>query len=177
MPLDLLLLTSLKRETRISDSGNTVAMTLKSDEQVLFFDLDRDVCALKQLILNQQDWEDKKICDGLVYFTDGVKWVLCFVELKGQDIERAAKQIVNTYKFMRKHLEDCLKRTDIGKGLIHKIQWRAYILQHRTSSSPSLKSNHDKIRKRHEVDKELRSNFSKHCIDKNSDIGKFIRGD
>jgi hypothetical protein len=175
MPLNLLLLTSLKRETHIVGYGTTVSMTPNSDEKVLFFDLDKDECAIKKLLLGQADWQNKKICDGLVFFSNSNGIVFCLVELKGEDVNHAKDQLINTQKFLQCYLEGSLRKSSVGRDLLQKIQWRAYILQNRSASSPSRKSNPDKIKKHGDIYKELNDHFEKFDIRKQQDIGDFIR--
>lgn len=175
MPLNLLLLTSLKRETRIVGYGTAVSMSPNNDENVLFFDLDKEPCAIRQLLLDQTDWENKKICDGLVFFSNSKEIIFCLIELKGEDVDHAKEQLINTQRFLQSHLKESLQKTPVGRELFRKIHWRAYILQNKRASSPNRNSNPDKIKKQKGIREEFAAHFEKFDIRKEQDIGDFIR--
>ena len=174
MPFNLLLLSSLKRETKLSDHGHTVFIRPKQDEHILFFDIDNDTSALRAAL--QERMRQINICDGLIFYQSGSKQILCLVELKGSDIEHAVHQILNTYNFLQELLKESLQSTKVGRSLLSQVTWYAYICQRKRSSAPSMKSNKHKIQKYQHIYKLLENTFTKYKIQKNSDIGTFLRG-
>jgi len=90
--------------TSIKDNGITVSMDRRTGETILFFRLDSDegyVCLgiRRQAIIGSDG--SAKCCDGLIsYLKDlaRVKELLCFLEMKGGDQERASEQIISAYR-------------------------------------------------------------------------------
>jgi hypothetical protein len=93
--------------------------------------------------------------------------IICFVELKGNDINKAIDQVTNTYRcFGRKIQRMKLKNS---KGLIESITCKAYI---RLGGSAPIKIKDDEIeplRKAFNGKKNIK-------ISRDKDVGSFIRG-
>lgn len=172
MPFNLLVLTILNRQTKLSGSGNVLSMEPREDEESLFFEIDSDASPINRLI---KQTGDKKICDGLILYLRGNKRIICLTELKGRDINHAAEQILNTYGLVRKLLQNSLRQTKEGIALFRDTEWRAYILQNRKSSAPTKKSNKSKSKKANDALNDLRKCFAKVKVSKNKDIGEFLR--
>jgi hypothetical protein len=167
MPLDTLhrlFHHCLIRGTSFAESGVRVYVNPQSEEKVHFFVLDDQAnpdCTLRQ------DLEmSGRICDILVsYARQGKnKTILCLVELKGKNLERAAEQVVNTCRYLWSYLEKQLEHS-----AFRKIEWTAYLCRHKKSRAPSKRTDRAK--------KTLRDfgRFSKCDITRNSDLGRFLR--
>ncbi len=163
MPFNTLLLTGclLTGKTSFKENGVEIKVIPQSGETILFFSIDEQSnpsCKLRQVL--NIDQQNMKICDLIVFYGKGNDRVICFVELKGGDLQRAVEQIRNTYNSFRKIL---LSRCSHCNGFIPK----AYI---KTNSSAPQEIK--------EYQKQLCTTFGKsnYDISKNSDLGNFIRG-
>jgi hypothetical protein len=102
---DTLLFTGclLPGKTCFSEQGKSVSVIPQSGETVLFFSIDNPNCELRQLI--GLDRAGEAICDLLVFYAIGDKRTICFVELKGKDLEKAVEQVVNTHNKLKSKLK------------------------------------------------------------------------
>jgi hypothetical protein len=89
----------LQKNTHATESGLTVSVAKKKNEIILFVQADNDH-ARRYLEMPQGN---KKSCDRLIlYALDYSKdELLCFLELKGNKLDDAVDQIINTHKHMR----------------------------------------------------------------------------
>ena len=131
MPFNTLLLQGLMHGTSVEENGVHVIAHEQKGEKVLVFRLDtRDKSTAKALQLSGG------ICDYLFLLSKETltansaktyQRTLCLVELKGEDIEHATKQIINTYK----HLNTILKNDSSCFTFLKNITWKAYICSNR----------------------------------------------
>ena len=162
MPFDHVLLACclLPGKTRQKVDGVEVSLQPASGETVLFFHIDEKSnpnCKFRKLL--ELDKEGMKICDLIVFYAKDNERIICFVELKGKDINTAKEQVINTYTYFNKFL----KKTDSSLSFTAKT----YIL-----SKSSVPQELDKYKK------ELKDKFDEgnYDISKNSDLGDFLRG-
>ena len=136
MPFNTLLLTCLKYGTSFDEHGANVHVEgRRSDGTVLFFSVD-DQSNPRSTLRDDLKIEGK-ICDLLIFYApkDSGTNVLCLVELKGNDIAHAEKQIMGTYR----SLKSTFSRTHR-----QEIEWKAYVLT-RGSSPRNIKKNKDRL--------------------------------
>ncbi|HVB20634.1 MAG TPA: hypothetical protein VNG51_01635 [Ktedonobacteraceae bacterium] len=108
--------------TRVRESGLIVSTEVVQGETILFFHID---CEEGRKNLNLVG-VGSKICDYLVFYTkdEEDKEIVCFLELKGKDLDGAIKQVLHTYQ---KVLE--LSKARVGK--YHQlIAWKVCICLH-----------------------------------------------
>ena len=167
MPLDTLrqlLRNCLIHGTSFTESGVRVYVNPQSGEKVRFYVLDEQSnpdCTLRQ------DLEmSGRICDILVSYTRQGKSraILCLVELKGRNLERAAEQIVNTCRYLWSYLEQQLE-----VEAFRKIEWKACLCRHKKSRAPSKTAERAKMRLRDF------GKFSMYDVTRNPDMGRFLR--
>lgn len=133
MPFNTLLLRGLIHGTSVEENGVRVVAHEQKGEKVLVFRLDtRDKSIAKALQLSGG------ICDFLFLLSqetllaNGEKVyqrTLCLVELKGEDVEHATEQVINTYK----HLNAVLKNDASCLSFLKNVTWKAYICSNRHS--------------------------------------------
>ncbi|HFD38750.1 MAG TPA: hypothetical protein ENJ31_02700 [Anaerolineae bacterium] len=158
MPFNTLLLTCLIPGTSFTEQGATVRMEPRSGETLLFFAIDDQSnpgCGLRQAI----NLYDGAICDLAVFYvpSDRDRNILCLVELKGSELDRAAEQIRNTYRALSSRL----------RPHAQQVEWKAYILEH--GSAPKLK--------RRRARETLQQILGKKAfaIKRDRDLGAFLR--
>lgn len=159
MPFNSLLLVSLITDTHFSEAGLTVSMKQEPGEKILFFKMDQ------QLVRDSLGIKEGPICDGLVFYYRGNEKTCCFVELKGNKVDTAVKQVINTCEHLKQEMNASLGRMDCQRQLA-KISWKAYICSH--SSLPKGGQPHQKL---------LEGTFGKdnYSIGGESDLGLFLR--
>jgi hypothetical protein len=163
MPFNTLLLTCLlPGTTSFSESGVSVNVQPQSGETVLFFCVDSQSnpdCGLRQkLSLLGEN------CDLIIFYIRKNKRVVCFVELKGTELEKAAKQIKNIHQ----HLEQFLRQS-LQSAFFEQVEWKACIRQHQ--SAPT-----NKIEQKQAITYlEQAFERDKITITRNSDLGQFLR--
>ena len=160
MPFNSLLLVSLITDTHFSESGVEVSMKQEAGEKVLFFKMDQKAVRDSLRI-------DGHICDGLVFYHRGNEKICCFVELKGNKLDTAVKQIINTYERLKQEIKVSLGRMDC-QLLLTKISWKACICL-----GGNVPSNIQECRER------LAATFGKenYSIQTKGDLGLFLRGE
>lgn len=159
MPWNALLLTCLlagKTSFLETGTGTSISVKPESGETVLFFAIDDQSnprCKLRQALgMHTSD----EMCDLLVFYATETRLVLCLVELKrGRKIEKAVRQITNTYTYLKKGLSISSNH----------IEWKAYILVSRGSPQETKPA------------KELETYFGKHkyAIREDKDLSNFLR--
>ncbi|MFM2063157.1 MAG: hypothetical protein RLZZ507_2827 [Cyanobacteriota bacterium] len=150
----------LPGKTSHKEDGVEVTLQPASGETVLFFHIDEKSnpnCKFRKLL--GLDQEGMKICDLIVFYAKENERIICFVELKGKDINTAKEQVINTYTYFDKFL----KKTDLSL----KFTPKTYI-----------RSNVAAPQEIEEYKKELKAKFGEgnYDISKNSDLGAFLRG-
>lgn len=117
MPFERLLFTAclLPGVTKFTENKTSVVIQPTSKETVLFFCIDSNSkgnpgcsgCNLRKELWGEKQGE--RICDLLVFYAnaDSNRRALCFVELKDNrsDLGDATKQVINTYKEIKKRLK------------------------------------------------------------------------
>ena len=100
-----LLQNCLIRGTKAHEHGLTVSIEPQPDEKVYFFHVD---CKEGNQCLGMNKQEKEKCNDYLVFYSKetNVNEVLCFLELKGQDIRKAKEQVINTHDYIKALLKD-----------------------------------------------------------------------
>lgn len=137
MPFNSMVLTCLTTGKHVGESGRRVSLASKRgmDEVALFFSVDETSnsgCSLRKHL-----GITGPICDGVVYYYAPERKVICFVELKGKNLEGAVKQVVNTLnKFKR----------GLGRELQGGIDWKACILYGGAAHSRISKNCQAKLR-------------------------------
>jgi hypothetical protein len=160
MPFDHLLLSGclVPDKTSHTEDGVEVSLKRESGETVLFFHIDDQSnpnCKLRQIL--GLDQEGMPMCDLIVFYARETERIICFVELKGGDLDKAKKQVINTYEKFNK--------------LVQKSQStftpKTYIVFNGGSSHNDIKG----------FQEELKNKFGEgnYDISKNSDLGAFLR--
>ncbi|MFN5240496.1 MAG: hypothetical protein ACK5WC_06860 [Aphanizomenon sp.] len=161
MPFDHLLLSGclVPDKTSHTEDGVEVSLKRESGETVLFFHIDDQSnpnCKLRQIL--GLDQEGMPMCDLIVFYARETERIICFVELKGGDLDKAKKQVINTYEKFNK--------------LVQKSQStftpKTYIVFNGGSSHNDIKG----------FQEELKNKFGEgnYDISRNSDLGNFLRG-
>jgi len=112
-----------KKGTRVRESGLTVSTNKLPGETILFFCTD---CDEGRKSLNMVG-EGLKICDYLVFYMkeSEYKEIVCFLELKGRNLEDAVRQVLST----RRRIVD-LSYEEIDSKQHAHICWKACICLH-----------------------------------------------
>ena len=104
MPFSILLLTSANSERHITGAKSdrvSMEQKLRPGELALFFDkVDQGPASLAL------GWNDKKCCDGIIFYKNNTQNIICLVEMKHTDLGEAKEQIKETYD----RLHDLLKQ-------------------------------------------------------------------
>ena len=156
MPFSSLLLSALTPDSTLKE--NNIGVTFKrnqldtSKETLLLFQSDDEKTHFRNIWLRNNDHGcvNPQCCDGIIFYHSTDKensGTICFVELKGNDIQHAVEQILQTYKIIKTALSDVQISTD-------KISWKAVIIS--SASKPKniasvLKPLTDKFEKGKEV--------------------------
>lgn len=143
MPFNTLLLHGFIHDTSVEEKNVRVVAHQKDDEKILVFHLDtRD-----RLIRDTLKVPDGTgLCDYLFFYskldakTKKYARTLCLVELKGEDIQHATDQIIDTYK----HLYRTLK-SDSCCPPLQNIFWKAYICYNANSPIKQKRPFEDKL--------------------------------
>jgi hypothetical protein len=151
----------------LPESGLTVSIERLKDEIVCFFQTDSSEA---RNILNMPD-DDQKSCDYFIFYTKAKhdqKEIVCFLELKGKNFEKAVKQVCNAYKYVKLLLGQYLE-----KAQYQKVIYSVSICMHSRAPSPMIE-----LRGREQLKAifritdshiEIRHGRSKH------DLGNFLR--
>ena len=153
-------------KTRIHENGVTVSIKKKQGETIRFFLTDNSLARACFAMTEQ----GIKCCDYLLLYTNegNIKKseVLCFIELKGKDLDKAVKQIIDTHKyvtaFSRQHL-DKKQQPNVTKAVAIFIHERVPAHQSRREREKLARifdNNHIDI---------------KHGVQRGYDIGQFVR--
>jgi hypothetical protein len=165
LPFNTLILTCLHRGTSYSEKGIDVKIEPRTDEMVLFFIIDDQSNPKSKLRQNLEI--EGSICDLLVYcaFRNSDEKIICLVELKGNDIDKAVRQIINTYESFKKRYSDLQNL----KQQLKPITWKAYI---RLGGSAPIRI---KDQNRASLKSALNNNKN-FKFSRENDIGNFLRG-
>lgn len=163
MPFNTLLLTCLSPKRSFSEAGGHIHFNQKADEIVLLFIIDQQSnpisTAYQDLIKNGP------VCDLIVYYIKDHKKVICFIELKGSNIQRAVEQIENTFiKF-----KTLLEHSTTNKACCthcRNISYKSYIHLH--GSAPRFTREHERTLEQYFGRRNSR-------VSRNQDIDNFIR--
>jgi len=144
--------------TSFSDVGGRVRVKPKPNEVVFFFVIDDNTNS--NCLFRQKFKVKGMICDLLVSYSNESNRLLCFVEAKGKNVKHAVRQILNTYRHLRRSLGQ--------SELLQQIGLKAYVYQH--GSAPS---NTDRTW----IKQQLERNFGRgnYRVSRNSDLGSFLR--
>lgn len=168
MLFDYLLLSGCLLPNRYSYSENGVKIELQpqSGELILLFHIDdqsnRD-CKFRRVL--ELDNQGMKMCDLIVFYAKDSTRNICFIELKGRDIETAIQQINNTYKYFHAKLNQ-----SNACNLVPEVNTKACIVSRACVPIKPLDS--------YTSYKELKYNFGKEniYISKSSSLDRFLRG-
>ncbi|GAC1390036.1 MAG: hypothetical protein NVS4B11_03040 [Ktedonobacteraceae bacterium] len=133
MPFSVLLLTAASSEKHISGhGGDKVSMSnLLSNEVVLFFDKTDREEVKRGLGMSSE----RKCCDGIIFYSNGIRKVICLVEMKSRNLGEAEEQIKSTYdrlrELMKRECESC-------NDYFEQIVWKAYV--YRATGGPERQS-------------------------------------
>jgi hypothetical protein len=138
-------------------------------EVILCFQLDERSDKKKRVARSLGIAEKDQRCDGLIFYAqDGTEdKVICLVEMKGENIEQVANQIVATRNTIKQLLQaecDPHCHTEFSH-----IRWKACFYYRGTPAS-DVRS----------IEKQLRDagfNEVKHCTDADYDVGPFVHGE
>jgi hypothetical protein len=166
MPCNCLLLTCLTNGTSFNDSGLSIKVNVSKDEKVLFFVID-DMSNKESTLRDDLNIKDS-ICDLIIYRKGINKKTFCFVELKGGDIPKAVRQILNTKQKIVQAFNQSTQDKKCG-NYYKKLIWKAVITIH--SSSPVRTKEYSK------QIKQIEDIFGKnnYQITRNTDLSKFLR--
>jgi len=126
--------------TRAHASGITVSTQPLAGETIIFFDIDNGEG--RQSL--RMEGDGISICDYLIFYTtdDEVFEIVCFLELKGTNLEVAAKQVQETHK----HVKDL---SDEQIPMKHHQYFIAKICICLRSHAPSSKQRiHDQLKQK-----------------------------
>lgn len=149
MPFNTLLLRGFVHGTSANQNGVSVTAHEKTGERILVFKLDID--KKKNSIATALQLSGG-ICDYLFLLsresmgTNGEKIyqrTLCLVELKGEDVQHATEQIINTHK----HINDMLKNDHMCLPFYKAVTWKAIICVSKKSSINMTKPSIDALLK------------------------------
>jgi len=159
MPFNTLLLSSclIPGKTSYTEDGVTITLQPQNGETILFFSIDDQSnpnCKLRPLLGLAQ--AGMKICDLIVFYANDTERIICFVELKGSNIQTAKDQVINTFITFNAKLNSSLTFTA-----------KTYIV-HKGSTPQEIEK----------YKQELENKFGKgnYDINRDPDLGKFIRG-
>jgi len=100
-----------------------ISLEPQSGETVLFFSVDdrsNPNCKFRQLL--GLDREGMAICDLIVFYAQGSKRIICFVELKRSgNLGQAVRQVTNTYKFFRQFMNQSDRRYEFTAKAFIKL--------------------------------------------------------
>jgi hypothetical protein len=167
-PLHAFLVTRLQdcREpgTSASEKGLKVSTETLAGETIIFFHAD---CNEGRQCLNITN-QNKKVCDYIIYYTQEIKQseLVCFLELKGTNLEDAAKQVTETHA----HLKIILNM-EIHSRHYSNFKWRICICLHNHAPSVNQRIREDLKRKYGNENVEIKHGISRH------NIGPLLRRD
>ena len=166
MPFNTLLLTCLHRGTSFSENGKDIRVDPLPDEIFAFFIID-DQSNPKSKV-REEFGITGEICDLLVFraLKNNDKKIICLVELKGNNIDKAIDQVMNTYKFFGTKVSQMKLKN--AKEILDSITWKAYI---RLGGSAPVKIKDEKVEQLNRVFKG-KNNFK---ISRDKNLGYVIR--
>ena len=129
----------LEPRTSAHKIGITVSTEVLAGEIIIFYHTD---CKEGRKGLNAE-LEGNKICDYLILFTkDEVDYeIVCFLELKGKNLETAIQQIERTHQYVKD-----LSRLKFKKYNLN-INWRVCICLRRSASNANQRKRNELIQK------------------------------
>jgi hypothetical protein len=150
--------------TSASEKGLRVSTETLVGETIIFFHAD---CNEGRQGLNITN-PNNKVCDYIIYYTQEIKQseVGCFLELKGTNLEDAAKQTTETYT----HLKTILN-TEIHIRHHDNFTWRICICLHNHAPSVNQRIREDLKRRYGNENVEIKHGTSRH------NIGPLLRRD
>jgi len=167
-PLHAFLVTHLQdcRElgTSASEKGLRVSTETLVGETIIFFHADSSEGRQGLKITNQ----NKKVCDYIIYYTQEVKQseIVCFLELKGTNLEDAARQVTETHT----HLKIILN-PEIHSRYHNNFTWRICICLHNHAPSVNQRIREELKRRYGNENVEIKHGRSQH------NIGSLLRRD
>lgn len=133
MPFNTLLLTCLSPKRSFSEAGGRIRFNQGTNETILLFVIDQrsnpHSTVYQDLIINGL------VCDLIIYYIKDDKKIICFIELKGSDIQRAVEQIGNTFNKFKKSLQISTTKKACCPHSTN-IRYKSYILLH--GSAPRM---------------------------------------
>jgi len=166
MPITALLQSACISESKIIENHVGISVDYnkikKPKENLLLFHTDGSHEFHDDFLPSLTKKPSPKCCDGMVFYinTENPQYPLtiCFIELKGKNVDEAVKQILDTYDPIRIYLQ----ATGIPES---KIKWKAVIISSRgcPDISQTLKPLTDKFDKRGENNVDYRVAKSKTC--------------
>ena len=156
----------VQADTHATESGLTVSIAKGKNEIILFVKTDNDNA---RKCLKMPD-DDKQSCDRLILYASKVNSkneLYCFLELKGNKLDHAVNQIINTHKYMRTLINKNIERQQ------HVfLTLCACICMHNSVSDIRAQQRHfERLKSSLGTDKI----HIKHGIQKKYDIGDFLR--
>ncbi len=126
------LLKCAMRGTSFGERGKSVSVEPEAGEIVLFFRSDspdfRSCVGLTSV---------EKACDIMVFYYKSPKMVICFVELKGSEIEKAHEQIRETHRaFLNAS----------GSGNTQGVEWKGLVITDSGSSARNRPKSNGEIK-------------------------------
>lgn len=137
MPFNTLLLTCLSTKRSFSEAGGRIRFNQDTNETILLFVIDQE--SNRNSTVYQDFIKNGPVCDLIIYYIKDNEKIICFIELKGSDIQKAIEQIENTFNKFRKSLEQSTRDKDCCPHCTN-IRYKSYILLH--GSAPRLTKDH-----------------------------------
>lgn len=163
MPFNTLLLTCLSPKKSFFEAGGHIHFNQKADEIILLFVIDPESnstsTAYQDLIIKGP------ICDLILYYIKDHNKVICFIELKGANIQKAVEQIENTFK----NFKTLLEHSTGDKACCphcRDISYKSYIQLHGSAPRPIT-----------EYERALAKQFGRRNfrVSQDQDVDSFIR--
>jgi hypothetical protein len=102
-----------------------------------------------------------KVCDYLIYYSKEEKQneIVCFLELKGTNLEDAKKQVTETYRYLK-----MLLSAEFRSGEPQSLIWRICICLHSHAPSTNPHMRDELIRNYGKKNVEIKHGISQHNI-------------
>lgn len=154
----------IQTDTHATESGLTVSVAKRKNEIILFVKTDNENARKYLQMLDNE----KKSCDRLILYTQNdnrKNELLCLLELKGNKLDHAVSQIINTHKYLLSLIEKSIEKHQRAFLILC-----ACICMHNSPSS---------LREEVLLSRKLKQSMAnikiKHGIQKKYDIGDFLR--
>lgn len=161
MPFNSLMLTCLSNKTSYGEAGCNITIVPERSESILLFVIDEQSNPRSNIRQTLEMSRAETLCDCIYFYLKGEQRTLCFVELKGSDLEHAVNQVINT---KQKFLQALEKTNRVHRNPPQHFRWKAYIRL--CGNAPAKVKQYIKALDQH---------FDLSDVARDPDIGKFLR--